>query len=123
MYQGLGQMLTKRLQHHQGCSEAQKYAYVIYGQPLIKVCGYMPRIREQQAAGPTPAPSSGPPPQYLLVIWDGQALDGGEGKTDTRDRVGTQHTIVQRQGRKLYIDAGKDLKIHKISKRVTYYLH
>ena len=24
-----------------------------------------------------------------------------------------------KQGRKLYIDAGKDLKIHKISKRVT----
>ena len=35
MYQGLGQMLTMRLQHHQGCSETQKCAYVIYGQPLI----------------------------------------------------------------------------------------
>ena len=34
MYQGLGQMLTKRLQHHQGCSETPKFAYVIYGQPL-----------------------------------------------------------------------------------------
>ena len=29
----------------------------------------------------------------------------------------------KKQGRKLYIDAGKDLKIHKISKRVTTYLH
>ena len=31
----------------------------------------------------------------------------------------------KKQGRKLYIDAGKDLKMHKISKRVTYitYLH
>ena len=27
-----------------------------------------------------------------------------------------------KQGRKLYIDAGKDLKIHKISKSVTTYL-
>ena len=27
---------------------------------------------------------------------------------------------VNKQGRKLYIDAGKDLKIHKISKSVTY---
>ena len=35
MYQGLGQMLTKRLPHHQGCSETPKCAYVIYGQPLI----------------------------------------------------------------------------------------
>ena len=35
MYQGLEQMLTIRLQHHQGCSETQKCAYVIYGQPLI----------------------------------------------------------------------------------------
>ena len=35
MYQGLGQMLTKRLRHHQGCSETPKCAYVIYGQPLI----------------------------------------------------------------------------------------
>jgi len=34
MYQGLGQMLTKRLRHHQGCSETPKCAYVIYGQPL-----------------------------------------------------------------------------------------
>ena len=34
MYQGLGQMLTIRLQHHQGCSETPKCAYVIYGQPL-----------------------------------------------------------------------------------------
>ena len=34
MYQGLGQMLTMRLQHHQGCSETPKCAYVIYGQPL-----------------------------------------------------------------------------------------
>ena len=33
LYQGLGQMLTKRLQHHQGCSETPKCAYVIYGQP------------------------------------------------------------------------------------------
>ena len=33
MYQGLGQMLTKRLRHHQGCSETPKCAYVIYGQP------------------------------------------------------------------------------------------
>ena len=28
-------MLTKRLRHHQGCSETPKCAYVIYGQPLI----------------------------------------------------------------------------------------
>ena len=35
MYQGLGQMLTMCLQHHQGCSEAPKCAYVIYGQPLM----------------------------------------------------------------------------------------
>ena len=35
MYQGLGQMLTMCLQHHQGCSETPKCAYVIYGQPLI----------------------------------------------------------------------------------------
>ena len=28
-------MLTMRLQHHQGCSETPKCAYVIYGQPLI----------------------------------------------------------------------------------------
>ena len=34
MYQGLGQMLTKRLRHHQGCSETPKCAYVIYGQIL-----------------------------------------------------------------------------------------
>ena len=34
-YQGLGQMLTKRLRHHQGCSETPKCAYVIYGQPLV----------------------------------------------------------------------------------------
>ena len=34
MYQGLGQMLTKRLRHHQGCLETPKCAYVIYGQPL-----------------------------------------------------------------------------------------
>ena len=34
MYQGLGQMLTMCLQHHQGCSETPKCAYVIYGQPL-----------------------------------------------------------------------------------------
>ena len=27
--------------------------------------------------------------------------------------------MLMEQGRKLYIDAGKDLKIHKISKRVT----
>ena len=27
---------------------------------------------------------------------------------------------IEKQGRKLYIDAGKDLKIHKISKSVTY---
>ena len=27
--------------------------------------------------------------------------------------------LKEKQGRKLYIDAGKDLKIHKISKRVT----
>ena len=37
MYQGLGQMLTMRLQHHQGCSEVPKCAYVIYGQPLNSV--------------------------------------------------------------------------------------
>ena len=37
VYQGLGQMLTKRLQHHQGCSETPKCAYVIYGQPLIAI--------------------------------------------------------------------------------------
>ena len=35
MYQGLGQMLTMCLQHHQGCLETPKCAYVIYGQPLI----------------------------------------------------------------------------------------
>ena len=35
MYQGLEQMLTICLQHHQGCSETSKCAYVIYGQPLI----------------------------------------------------------------------------------------
>ena len=35
MYQGLGQMLTKCLQHHQGYPETPKSAYVIYGQPLI----------------------------------------------------------------------------------------
>ena len=35
MYEGLGQMLTMCLQHHQGCSETLKCAYVIYGQPLI----------------------------------------------------------------------------------------
>ena len=35
MYQGLGQMLTKCLQHHQGCSKTPKCAYVIYGQPLM----------------------------------------------------------------------------------------
>ena len=29
---------------------------------------------------------------------------------------------LRKQGRKLYIDAGKDLKIHKISKSVTYSL-
>ena len=34
IYQGLGQMLTKCLRHHQGCSETLKFAYVIYGQPL-----------------------------------------------------------------------------------------
>ena len=34
MYQGLGQMLTMCIQHHQGCSETPKCAYVIYGQPL-----------------------------------------------------------------------------------------
>ena len=34
MYQGLGQMLTMCLQHHQGCSDTPKCAYVIYGQPL-----------------------------------------------------------------------------------------
>ena len=34
-----------------------------------------------------------------------------------------QSTISEKeQGRKLYIDAGKDLKIHKISKRVTLQL-
>ena len=38
MYQGLGQMLTMCLQHHQGCSETPKYAYVIYGQPLNSKC-------------------------------------------------------------------------------------
>ena len=27
--------------------------------------------------------------------------------------------LIEKQGRKLYIDAGKDLKIHKISKSVT----
>ena len=27
--------------------------------------------------------------------------------------------FIKKQGRKLYIDAGKDLKIHKISKSVT----
>ena len=37
MYQGLGQMLTIPLQHHQGCSETPKCAYVIYGQPLSTV--------------------------------------------------------------------------------------
>ena len=32
--------------------------------------------------------------------------------------------LKKKQGRKLYIDAGKYLKIHKISKRVTlHYLH
>ena len=36
MYQGLGQMLTKRLRHHQGCSETPKCAYVIHGQPLMR---------------------------------------------------------------------------------------
>ena len=36
MYQGLGQMLTMFLQHHQGFSETPKCAYVIYGQPLIR---------------------------------------------------------------------------------------
>ena len=35
MYQGLGQMLTMCLQHHQGCSDTPKCAYVIYGQPLM----------------------------------------------------------------------------------------
>ena len=35
MYQGLGQMLTMCLQHHQGCLETPKCAYVIYGQPLM----------------------------------------------------------------------------------------
>ena len=29
---------------------------------------------------------------------------------------------LRKQGRKLYIDAGKDLKIHKISKSVTTYI-
>ena len=38
MYQGLGQMLTMCLQHHQGCSETPKCAYVIYGQPLSTAC-------------------------------------------------------------------------------------
>ena len=36
MYQGLEQMRTICLQHHQGCSETPKCAYVIYGQPLIQ---------------------------------------------------------------------------------------
>ena len=36
MYQGLGQMLTMCLQHHQGCPETPKCAYVIYGQPLSR---------------------------------------------------------------------------------------
>ena len=36
MCQGLEQLLTIRLQHHQGCSETPKCAYVIYGQPLNK---------------------------------------------------------------------------------------
>ena len=37
MYQGLGQMLTKCLQHHQGCPETPKSADVICEQPLIRV--------------------------------------------------------------------------------------
>ena len=36
MYQGLEKMLTICLQHHQGCSETPKCAYIIYGQPLIQ---------------------------------------------------------------------------------------
>ena len=32
-------MLTIRLQHHQGCSETPKCAYVIYGQPLTRSLG------------------------------------------------------------------------------------
>ena len=34
MYQGLGQMLTKCLQHHQGCPETPKSADVICERPL-----------------------------------------------------------------------------------------
>ena len=43
MYQGLGQMLTMCLQHHQGCSENPKCAYVIYGQPHTECHNVLPR--------------------------------------------------------------------------------
>ena len=40
MYQGLGQMLTKCLQHHQGCPETPKSADVICERPLTAVTKY-----------------------------------------------------------------------------------
>ena len=43
---------------------------------LIKVCGYMPRVREQQAVNPTtPASSYRPAPQYLptiMLLWSAE---------------------------------------------------
>ena len=45
MYQGLGQMLTKCLQHHQGCPETPKSADVICERPLTwnqkNICSIM----------------------------------------------------------------------------------
>ena len=35
------------------------------------------------------------------------------------NQLSIRYTFDNEQGRKLYIDAGKDLKIHKISKSVT----
>ena len=79
MYQGLGQMLTMCLQHHQGCSETPKCAYVIYGQPLSI-------LTVKEAANPqltslttAAAPSAGEPLQKkqmrIIFVMDGEYLD------------------------------------------------
>ena len=54
MYQGLGQMLTKCLQHHQGCPETPKSADVICEWPLtFEWCDqhYIKLINNQLIAG------------------------------------------------------------------------
>ena len=90
MYQGLGQMLTIRLQHHQGCSETPKCAYVIYGQP--------PRLstkKKRSPSGKMAAAEAGVAGAKVVVdVATGEINKWAEGKLEKLRSITTGATTV-----------------------------